>query len=76
MKTGTGFPEQFTSISRMHYAGLSRQEKSPEMVTSQTRLKFIEVAAYMRRLFGTRRDVLIAQEADKPSMGEKNKECA
>ena len=81
MKMGAGSPEQLAPILRMHYAGLSRREKSPGTGPSQNSLKFIEVAAYKRRLFrlpfgASRQDVLIAQEADRPSMREKTKKRA
>ena len=70
-KMGAGLPEQFISKLRMNVAGLSRREKSLAMSSSQKSLKFDEVAANMRRLYGSRggsgrRGVLITEEAVGP----------
>ena len=68
MKMGTRFIERFASISRMHYAGLPRQEKLPAIASRHKSLKFVDVAACTRRLLGShgggsRRDVLNTEEA-------------
>ena len=51
---GSGFPEQYASILRIYNAGTPRQEKSLLMAGSPKSLKVIEVAADMRKLFGSR----------------------
>ena len=71
MEMGPGFPDQFISILRMHNAALPRQEVSLVMASSRERLKFEEVAANMRRLFGSRSRIgrqyaLITEEAVGP----------
>ena len=61
----------------MQNAGLSGQERSAALAA---RLKFVDVAANMRRLFGScggaeRQDVLITEEADEPSEEERDREA-
>ena len=68
MDTGAGFPELCISIVRANNAGLPRPEKSLVTAISHTSLKFEEVAANVRRLFGSRgeksrQDVLLTEEA-------------
>ena len=80
LEMGTGFPEQFATILRMHNAGLPRQEKSPVMASSRKSLKFLDVAANMRSSFGScggggRQDVLIRGEADGPLVCDKYHEA-
>ena len=81
-KVGRGkrFPERFAPIFRTPNAGLPRQEKSLVMASSQRSLSFMDVAAKMRRLFGSRggrgrQDVLVAEEADGPLVSEKDQEA-
>ena len=61
----------------MQNAGLSGQERSAALAA---RLKFVDVAANMRRLFGScggaeRQDVLITEEADEPSEEDRDREA-
>ena len=66
-----GFPEHVISSLRLQNAGLSRQEKSLALASSQKSLTFMGVAASMRRLFGSRggairQNVLITQDVEGP----------
>ena len=78
MGMGAGFPEQAVSILRMQTAGPSRQEKSPAPASGHESLRFVDVAANLRRLFGScgdmdRQDVMVTEEADGSSGGDKEK---
>ena len=80
METGEGFPEQSAPKLRMNNALLPRQEKSLVMASNHKSLKFEEVAANMRRLFGSRgggsrQDVLTTEEADGPLGSDKVQEA-
>ena len=79
---GAGFPGQFVTILCMQNAGHYRQEKSLARASSQKSLKLVDVAANMRRLFGScgraaRRDILATEAADGPLGGDGDQEaCA
>ena len=69
MQTGAIFREQFISISRMNNAGLPRKGKSLALASSRKSLKFEDVSANTRRVFGSRggkgcQDALLTEEAD------------
>ena len=71
MEMGAGFPEAFASIPRGQTAALSRREKSLVPVSTQNCLKFTDVSATRRRLFGScgcaaRQDILITEDAYGP----------
>ena len=77
MAAGTWFPDEFASILRMLNAVLPRKGKSLVMASGHASLKFAEVAASMRRLFGllgggSLQDELIAEDADGPSVRDKD----
>ena len=82
METGAGFPEQFASLLRTHNAGLPRQEKSPMMAGNRRSPMFEEVAANVRRLFGSRgggsrNSAMVTEEANGPLESDKDPEaCA
>ena len=80
MEMGAGSPEQFVSILRVRNAGLSRQEKSLVLASGQRGLKFVDVAANMRRLFGScdganRQGVLVTVDADGSLGGDRDQEA-
>ena len=54
VEMGAGFPGQFVSILRMDDAALSRHEELLVMASCRECLKFEDVSANMRRLFGSR----------------------
>ena len=63
----------------MNYAGLPRREKSLVAASIRDRLKFEEVSANMRQLFGSRgdkvrRDVLLTEEAMAPRESDEDLE--
>ena len=76
---GSGSPERVASILRMHNAALPRQEKSLVMASSHKSLKFVEAAANLRTLFGSRgagsrQGVLVAEKAGGPLASERGQE--
>ena len=73
MEMGAGFPEQFISMLRVNNAGSPRRGKSLAMANERRISEFVEAAANMRRLCGSRgaggrQDALIAGEAVGPRM--------
>ena len=73
---GARFPVAFDSILLMQNAALSLQGKSRVLASTQKRLKFTDVAATARRLFGScggtaRQDILITGDADGPLGSDK-----
>ena len=75
MAMGAGSPEQFVSILCVQNAGLSRRERSLVLPSSQEGLKFADVAANMRGLFGSfggavREGVLVTETVDGPPGGD------
>ena len=78
METRAGSPEQFVSILCMQDTELFCQEGSLALASGQKGLKFVDVAAKMRRLLGfcvgaVRQDVLITEAVDGPSGSAGNK---
>ena len=54
MEMGTGSPAQFTPVLRMDNAAVPRHAKSLVMARCQKSLRFEDVSANLRRLFGSR----------------------
>ena len=67
MAMGAGFLGHFASILCMQNAGHPRREKSPVSASSQESPKFEDVAANLRRLFGSRGgSILVTEDARGP----------
>ena len=79
---GAGYPKAFASILRTQNAALARQEKSRVLASAQRGLKFMDVTATVRRLFGScggadRQDMLGTADAHGPLGRETEQEaCA
>ena len=52
MIMGSGFPDEFASVSRMQHAALAKNGKTLVLASLGTTLAFPQVSAQMRRLFG------------------------
>ena len=80
MEMGAGFPEALVPILCIRNAARSHEEQSSVLASTRRSPKFTDVAATMRRLFGScggaaRHDILITEDAYGPLGIDKEQEA-